>query len=338
MAGPGKRGKRQEPPPEPVPIPAPEQPLAVAPSNTLTPALEGAEDALNFVGLRRTSIRFGFAYDTSALEGLGADEQVALWRHLAADPRWRVSQQGDIRFAEQRVQTDGQWFVGLGGYHIDDNTCHRIALRDHARDAGTPWARSDLVGHGPVGRGEVELRVFALLRNPCIRQQAVALSVDGSVSLEVFESGNAESLPWSTRALTEDMTFILNATIDPDSVGNEGYEVRALGSALPTQSFIDARPVKGGVSVAGADNPGEAGSLWVRMLVDGAPHQAAEFGVATLEQVGWSTKADEYFPWQSVVPLPENTTFSGVAEVWFAPKSGAPRLLRSGPLQIEAGS
>ncbi len=337
LAGPGKRGKRQEPVPEPPAIPPPELPLGVAPPTDLTPALEGALDALQLVGLRRTSIRFEFGYDTTALEGLGTEERQALWRHLAADPRWRVTKIGDVRLAEQRIQEDGQWFVGMGGYNLDSEKCHRVALREGTRAMGTPWARSDLVAHGAVGTGEVELRVFALQRPPCTNQQAVALSVDGPISLEVFESGEADALPITTQALTTDMTFVRNATIDPASVLATGYESHALGGPLPTDTQVIAQPRAGGISIQGADNPGQPGWLWVRILSNGEVFEDRRFAAATMEQVGWSSDSTQRFPWQSMVPLPTGVTVDGSAEIWFAPDDGPPRALREVPIRIDSG-
>lgn len=334
LAGPGKKrtkrkGKQSV-------SAAPVHPRGTGVDAALLPALTGRTNLLSLEGLQRTSLRFTFEHDGTVLAQLDEATATALRHQLSADPGWRVSQLHGVWLATERVDHGGGWTGGPEGYHLDPTRCSRVAVRLGPISENYPWGGNEQVPRLTTETGEIKVWAYALQREPCRDQRAVALIIEGpGVALEVLDSGDGESMPTVERALSELPIELANAGIDSDRIHSVGFDESQLRSPLPaTSASPSLRPLPDGLEYRAAQHFGQAGLSWLRIVRDGVAWEEQVVGEATLESPGWSNDPGDDFALQSRIPIPVSEPFPAVVEIWFRPDGGEPSITWTGTVRV----
>jgi hypothetical protein len=306
------------------------------------PALFGPDAVLALEGLTREQVSFTFEADLSALADLDPGGIDSVYSHLEADPRWRVTRSRDrTRLATLRHVEGDTRSIAQSGYHMSDDHCYRVALRDGGSDPGG-WVLSERVAHAePTAQSKLELHGFRPEGGTCGRL-ATAAVISGAVNLEVFESGPMDARPITLSVLSEVPYLVSNLSQGREIVRAVGHDPLHLpaGEPLPidgpTLSVTAAGPQA--LLVSARVNPGAAGFTWLR-LVDGAtaaPWHADAIAAGTLERIGYSDDPSRGFYLQSTFGAPAGEAFEGVAELWFQSDGEEPRRLHAQRIEVPA--
>ncbi len=312
-------------------------PTHVDPLPVPVPRLAGPTAELSGQGLTRERIAFEMHADLAALDHLDARRTQQLMAQLAADPRWRVGRTREgLVVAHLRPAREPE-SMDHSGYHRSADGCSRVALYAGRGAHGSEWDLSPQVTLVPAGAQSIELRGFHATDAGC-SGWATALQVLGSVTLEVFESGDPTGRPHTVAVLGQVPAEVANlaASMGVAASAHDPFFLPpgepVLGHGAPV---LTVRALGRAVQVWGRANPGEAGWTWVR-VVDRQGHPWEEHGVAvsTLERIGWSNDSEEGFYVQSAFGVPPDQGLDGRAELWFQPDGGTPRSLHAVPIRV----
>lgn len=271
--------------------------------------------------------------DLSAIGRVPAERARELMVRFAADPRWRVGVWDGAVVAFQRQLEAGTWSVPRHGYHADDTSVWRTAVRFTPWQPGSAWSSRDLVTVAPATQRKLDLRAFELLGGPAAGLEATALTVQGSaVSVDLFEATEDEQRPRTSEALSE-VPFVVEAmagsawrgvAADPGRFEDPHLEVRSQGAGV--------LEFEGRVA---ATKPGWA---WIRVLDEkGRAWEETAVGVGTRQLVYGAADENRRSYVQSEFPVPAGPAFRGKAQVWHAPlDGGAPEMLASYDVTVPA--
>lgn len=339
-AGPRKKERNKRPPVAAITEAETRGPLAptgIPVDPNILPALEGQDASLDLQGLTRSALRFTFELDISVLGEIQIESRGTLARHLAADPGWRVTQRRGLLLAEKRQATSVGPTVGLGGYHISADQCWRVAVRLGDAPPNGAWNQFPPVVQITDQTKLIDLWAYGLKRQPCLGQQALALTASGpGVALEILDSGDGSDMPHILHTLGPGILNLYTQGSSPERVDAEGYEARALTLPFdpphpPTLVRIEER-----VDFRAWVNPGQNGMTWLRLLVDGEPLYESDVANSTYERPGWSLDETRLFPIQSRLNLPPGPEMTALAQLWFQDESQNSRILWQGTLQLPA--
>lgn len=327
-----KKPPKNEPAPPPPALPSGDVDPAVA------PRLTGPDSVLSLEGLSRDSVSFAFRVDTSALLDLDDDAIDAVFAELAADPNWRVTLDAGARVAWLRSPED-EYVVGVDGWRVASDRCSRIGVREGAT-IEPEWASSDRVVRVAAGKGGVEAHGFRPDGGVCAKL-AVALRVEGDLTLEIFEASAAEQRPLARQALGDVPMAVLNTLAAADAIAADGFDPLGLPDKEPLRiagpTITLAASGAGELLMRARVNPGEPGWTWLRVVTaDGAAWHEAALARATLEAPGWSKDPTHGFYLQSTIPVPPGAALSATAELWFQGVDGDPRRLVAAPVTVPA--
>jgi hypothetical protein len=305
------------------------------------PVLMGDRTALDLKSLVRSKLDYDLTMETSVLSELDADDAEALLVHLAADPRWRVYNDGSVLVAARRSQDrSGDWTVSASGYHDDDGAPWRILLRFDGWPAAHPWATSELVARAKASAGRAHLGGFVPANSVYEGNVITAMSVESDlVSLDVYESGPQEARPRTAAALSEVPPLVYNAQVLGDRLRKSGHERLMLPKNEPSRTGTSVELVDAGAGQLdwrARVNPGEPGWVWLRITDGDQAWDEVNVASGTREASGWSSAPDAAFFAQSRFTAPAGPAFDATAEVWFLPTTGDARELARVPVRVPA--
>jgi hypothetical protein len=302
--------------------------------------LQGDRSALDLKTLTRTTLDYSLTGDTRALTSNDVQQATALRAHLAADPRWRVYQEGETVVAARRVLDDQGWSVAATGYHPDAAGAWRVLARFGPWPADHPWRTSSFVSRAAAGSPEIELNGFVPSSTVWEGRVISALTLDGpQVSVDVYETGSGDARDHTAKALEELPSLLHNAGMLKDRLLRHGHEPMLLPPGEPGNRgpLVEVTGHGAGwLDWQARVNPGEPGWVWLRLLENGRPFDDVAVVAGTREAIGWSTAPEQTFYAQSRFSVAPGPAFAGVAEVWFLPERGDARVLLRKSLTVPA--
>lgn len=313
-----KRGRHETPAPPPI--------STIRDADLRTPPLDGATSLLGLEDLVVREIYYDLALDRRWLARAQGHEQEVL-EALAADPRWRVGQEGAVVVAVRREHDGSAWTVGRTGYHGDGSAVWRTAVRFADWPAAMPWGGAEQIVRVEADDRPIKLGSYAV---PGIRWEdarATALSVSSSgVGLDLYELGPTEARRHTADGFRQAAAVVGAATAVSmrKREGRSVRPVRADGEPNDDLGVEILSPRDGWLEVRARANPGGPGWTWVRLVVDGAAWAESEVGAGTRERIGHSPDANEGWYLQGRFPVPSGEAFEAVAQVWHVPDGDGP--------------
>jgi hypothetical protein len=315
-----------EPPPPPPP-PAP--PSAVSPLDgaLVAPSLTGVEETLDLSRMARARVSWTFAVDHAWLGRLDDRALAGLIAACAADPAWRVVEEGGVLVAHRRVEDGQGWSVARTGFHApaapSGGVTWRVDLRFGAWPATSPWRTSPNVLRADAAATRLVVRAFTARAVETYGLRATALSVDGpKVAFDVYELGADDARATTVEALKSLATGVPTAAWSTAGRLADGRDVTD-PPAEPAPPGITVAASGAQLDVRGSVNPGVPGWTWVRLVGPGGVWEEAVVGAGTRERIGWSADPARTFWLQGRFPVPPGPAFDATAEVWTAPDDGS---------------
>ena len=303
------------------------------------PSLEGSRTALDLKSLVRSQLDYTLSLDTTALAGLDEAGRDVLLAQLAADPGWRVHEQGDVLVAARRTPDGaGGWTLPADGYHREAEETWRVLLRFGAWGPEHPWSSGARITRVAAGAPEATLEGFLPPAVVYEGQVVTALALEAPhVQLEVYEHGPEDARPRTAAALSEVPALVGNVALMADRIARNGHERMVLPPDEPAQVPPDlslGRPAPGILEWRARVASDEPGWAWLRLSRDGAPWEDLAMAAGTREAIGHGGTGTFYL--QGRVELPPGPAFEAEAEVWFLPRRGDARILLSRPVMVPA--
>lgn len=302
---------------------APSLPTAVPPSGApLAPGLAGSINAVEFAGSNKSRLVFTLGGDLSALDTIDEGEVAVLAEHLAANPRWRLTLWEGALIAMLRVEDSrlGRT-VPWAGYHQTETEKWRASLRLSGREEASAWRSSSLVDRFTPAENSLKLHGWQPEGEGMYAWRCAALEANGkNVALEIHELSPNLELSRTADALREAMRSLLNL----DQFKEDGDLASAPwgwlppGEPSPDPAGIWVQTTDHGLDLRGRLNPGAPGWTWARITdAQGRPWLDELVAAATVERIGWSSRADQSFWFQGRVPTELPLPPGAVVEAWF---------------------
>ncbi|MCB9681255.1 MAG: hypothetical protein H6733_07255 [Alphaproteobacteria bacterium] len=288
--------------------------------------LIGPDDALDIETMIRSKVTFDLSLDNTWLHEVDDRVARAMRDTLAADPRWRVTEEDGVVLALRRDEDVGIWSVPRTGFHATPQDAWRIAVRFAPWSDASGWATSPSVVRMAPDDAKVHVKAFGVEKQPWYGRRAIALSADGDhLGFDIYELGSGRDVTRTVAALEEITDEVWRVIAVADGVASMGAAVMPLPAGEPakaTSLTIDS-PGPALLSVRARVNPGVAGWTWVRLVAGATPWAEAEVGAGTRERVGWSADPTQGFYLQGAFVAPAGPAFDATAEVWVQPDDGS---------------
>ena len=306
---------------------------------TQVPSVQGSATELDLEALARVKRSFSIQVDTSSVAHVTRANEALVVRHLAADPRWRVSEREGVLVAYERLERGSERSVAEHGYQLARHDAVRVGVRFGGWPSGAAWTSSPYVLRTSPRPGVLEVDSFLLRDDPWKGWSATALSIEGTVaSLDIYEAGDGKTRQQTARALGSTLAYLQLVSAHASRVESTGYVPFAMPRdepmvGVPGVEFMS--PERGWLDVRARVNPGASGWTWVRVLDESLrPWQEAVVGQGTRERVGWSSQPEQLFYLQSSVAVPRGGRMPATVEVWFQPDGGSPERLLAQPINV----
>lgn len=309
---------------------APSIPSLLSPmeAQLIRPDLAGADMSLDLLTLSRREITFDLTFDRTPFDAMTLPVQSILFDALAADPRWRVTEEDGAQVAYLRVQDGAGWSVPRSGYHRSaDGALWRADVRAGAWGTGAKWLASPWVKRLTPGQGKAHMMSW-VMADPALRGlHASAMSIESpGIAVDLFEAGGTSGRPHMAAGLVQAQQSIMTVLGAAEYFAREGGAAMRVPAAEPAAlgTLVVSAPAAGTLDVRARVNPGARGWTWVRLVTEHGPWNDAAVGAGTRERLGFSSDPARGFYLQSVFPVPSGPAFTATAEIWFKPDDGGP--------------
>jgi len=274
--------------------------------------------------------------DLTVLNEFATANRDKLIHHLAASPKWFVSEERGKRYAYRRLLVDERWENSLNGFYGSHD------FRSSGGEGSRFQTRVVIGFDGPVfsfrnvtqaklGTGEVPIAVKA--DGSQGMESYFSLQANRAV-VEIFEQSDSGSRPATLLALEEVKREL-----------EDGLRGKSAPIAFPdggAPSLELAGGSQGGIyQVRAYVNPGEAGRAYLKVFeaTRHLPLSAQRIKPRSLARIGWSANPQEAFRYQSEITVYEGDWgdyYPGRFELGFIPDSGAAeRMLIARVFRIE---
>lgn len=268
--------------------------------------------------------------DLAALEEFGTANRQKLIGHLAASPRWFVTEERGKAYAYRRLPAAGRWENSLNGFYSGSDLGlppgsrfqTRIVIGFDGPVFDKPFQR--VLTTAKAGPGTVPIRVVNDTSAGQGNESYFVLQ-SGAAAVEVFEQSGSDDRPATRLALAE-VKRELELALQPGG----GEAAPAAGARHGKPELELAKGMQGGIyQVRAFVNPGEAGRVYLKVFeaTRNTPLSADRIPERSLAQMGWSANPEELFRYQSEVAVYEGdwgNFYPGRFELWFIPGTGAP--------------
>jgi hypothetical protein len=290
--------------------------------------LTGEAGSLDIEALATVLRGFDITADSSGVAAVTVANAGAVLRQLAADARFRVTEEDGAIVAYRRVRDGNEWTTGYHGYQSTKKGAWRALIR-MSPYLRSPWNDSKLVSRTDALAGKISCIAFHPTSHGDL--DTVALQWNGPVaSLEVLDAGDDE-LPGVQEALGYLPSYLSGIASDADEINTKGYTAvfnapRDPRRGEPTVDVTSPQPKE--LEVRARIHTSQKGVTWVRLLDDTLrPWEVDAVASGTREMVGWSSDPKEVFYLQGRFFVPSGPKFSGTAEIWFQADGKAPERL-----------
>jgi hypothetical protein len=265
------------------------------------------------------------------LNEFGTTNRQKLIQHLAASPRWFVTEEGGKPYAYRRLTVGGRWQNSLNGFFssssvapsFEPNFQTRIVIGFDGPVFVEPFQRKGIFTAAQVGSGDVPIRVVDDKEANQGKESYFVLQ-SPRASVEIFEQSGVDARPITQLAIAEVKQELEAALVSTDTEMSPEQIAQRTGEA----EIQLAKGMQGGIyQVRAFVNPGESGRVYIKVFeaTQNTPLSAERIKPASISRIGWSTNSNEKFRYQSEITVYEGdwgTFYPGRFELWFIPDSG----------------
>lgn len=268
--------------------------------------------------------------DLAILNEFGNTNRQRLIEHLAASPRWFVTEENGKQYAYRRFLVDKKWNNSLHGFYSSFEVAPsaqphfqtRILIGFDGPVFSDPFEKKSTKVR--VNSGPVPIRVIDDKESHQGKESYLVLQ-SSRACLEVFEQSGSDARPITQLALKEvkrELESALKEVTRP--VEN------------PTESYYREEPrielangMQGGIyQVRAFVNPREGGRVYLKVFeaTRNTPLSEDRLKPRSTARIGWSKNPTEMFRYQSEITVYEGdwgTYYPARFELWFVPDSGA---------------
>lgn len=271
--------------------------------------------------------------DLAILNEFGTTNRQKLIQHLAASPRWFVTEEGGKPYAYRRLTIGGRWQNSLNGFFSSSSVAPssepdfqtRIVIGFDGPVFVEPFQRNGIVTTAQIGSGDVPIRVIDDKKFDQGKESYFVLKSSQAI-VEVFEQSRIDARPATQLALAELKHELEAALVSTNTAMSPDQTTLRTG-----ESEIQlAKGMQGGIyQVRAFVNPGEAGRVYLKVFeaTQNTPLSADRIKPVSISRIGWSSNSNEKFRYQSEITVYEGdwgTFYPGRFELWFIPDSGGP--------------
>ncbi len=266
--------------------------------------------------------------DLKILDQFGGTNRQRLIQHLAASPRWFVTEDRGRPYAYRRLLTDGQFQNTLNGYYSGSairEGLHfqvRIVIGFNGPVYAEPFATT--LTRAKADSRNVNLSVTDDTRHSQGKESYLVVESAGA-AVEIFEQSGVWDRPATRLALAE-IKRELESALRPAPLS---AEIAANADSKTTQIEL-AKGMQGGIYFVRAFvNPGESGKAYLKVFeaTKNKPLSTSRIKDRSTARTGFSSNSAERFPYQCEMTIYEGgwgAYYPARFELWFAPDSGKP--------------
>lgn len=269
--------------------------------------------------------------DFAILNEFSTTNRSKLIEHLAASPRWFVTEERGKAYAYRRFVVAGRWQNTLNGFFgshelASDGGGHfqvRIVVGFDGPVFAEPFRKKQTVAR--VGSGDMEILVLDDKEFGQGKESYFVLTSSKAV-VEIFEQSRLDSRQATLLALA-DLQRELESAL---TLTNSTFVVDKAASQSSVPEILLEKGMQGGIyHVRAFVNPGEAGRAYIKVFeaTKNTPLSSERITPRSISRIGWSSNPKQRFRYQSEITVYEGdwgNFYPGRFELWFIPDSGQP--------------